>query len=111
MTSEYTSSILRDGLQLIRAYGWVQGVSGSYREGFCALGAIYEAAEDVPLSEKYAALGEARDALAHAVDLWYEVPENPGGRLKKHPVAEYNDHFAQSAADIEVIFVEALHRV
>lgn len=86
--------ILEDAIDVLQTHGWIQGKSGSRHDGFCAIGAVYQAvAQDVHgnVSDK--------DATAALVALGLLDIPHTSGRLK-HPIAVWNDAPDRTAEDV-----------
>ena len=55
--------------QVLKKYGWIQGNSGSYTNGFCLMGAIYEA-----YSAEYGKIASAKARVEALLPKRYSSP-------------------------------------
>lgn len=91
-------TVLRDARNLITEHGWTKGEYGNKELGFCAVGAMMEAANTVP--------GSANDYRGAQIAFRDHIPEDE--RSWTNSIVTWNDSLDRQKDDVLAVFDKAI---
>lgn len=89
--------VLEKAVDVLHTYGWTQGSSGNHVDGYCAIGAVYQATD-----------GDC-SAASKALALLHQETGFAPGRLV-HPVARWNDATGRTVEDVILAMKKAANQ-
>lgn len=99
-----TVAILEKALDTLHVYGWVQGNSGDYAEGFCSSAAISVATAELKLNDhRYVDWNFADNAARRQLVKASEMRSDAS-------IASWNDNPCRTFEEIEQAFKEAINQ-